>query len=161
MGSALENSVQEWRRFLKQSASGRRFRDRYHRRQQAGRNHSTPRRACYVASGVAIAFGSLLLAPLPGPGWGTFFVGLGMVAGEVLQVARLLDRAEVVLKEALRGAKGVWGKSAPAVRVLIALTITLCVVASVYGAYSVLPNVLGSVNDLGRLAIGQLMGLPV
>ena len=63
-----------------------------------------------MASGIAIAIGSLLLAPLPGPGWGTFFVGLGMVAGEVLQVARLLDRAEVILKEALRGAKGVWGK---------------------------------------------------
>jgi hypothetical protein len=158
--SALENSVQEWRRFLKHSATGRRFRDRYHRRQQAGRDHSTPRRACYVAFGVAIAIGSLLLAPLPGPGWGTLFVGLGMVAGEVMQVARLLDRAEVELKEALRRAKVVWGKSAPAVRVLIALTIPLCVVASVYGTYHVLPGVLESANDLGRLAVGKLVDLP-
>jgi hypothetical protein len=158
--SVLENSIQEWRRFLKHSATGSRFRDRYHRRQQAGRDRSTPRRACYVAFGVAIAIGSLVLAPLPGPGWGTFFVGLGMVAGEVLQVARLLDRAEVILKEALRGAKGVWGKSAPAVRVLIALTISVCVVASVYGAYHVLPGVLESASDLGRLAIGQLVDLP-
>ncbi len=156
----LENSIEEWRRFLKQSATGRRFRDRYHRRQQAGRNHSTPRRACYVALGVAITIGSLLLSPLPGPGWGTFFVGLGMVAGEVLQVARLLDRAEVILKEALRGAKGVWGNSAPAARVLITLTISVCVVASVYGAYHVLPGVLESANDLGRLAIGQLVDQP-
>ena len=161
MESALQNSVQEWRRFLKHSAPGRRFSDRYHRRQQAGRDRSTPRRACYVALGVAIALGSLLLAPLPGPGWGTFFVGLGMVAGEVLQVARLLDRAEVMLKEALRSAKGVWGKSAPAVRVLIALTISLCVVASAFGAYHVLPGVLESANDLGRLAIGQLVDLPL
>jgi hypothetical protein len=156
----LENSVQEWRRFLKQSATGRRFRDRYHRRQQAGRSHSAPRRACYVASGVAIAIGSLLLAPLPGPGWGTFFVGLGMVAGEVFQVARLLDRAEVFFKEALRGAKGVWGKSALAMRVSIALTISMCVVASGYGAYHLLPGVLESANDLGRLAVGQLVDLP-
>ncbi len=160
MESALENSIQEWRRFLKQGVTGHRFRDRYHRRQQAAHERSTPRRACYVVFGIALAIGSLLLAPLPGPGWGTFFVGLGMVAGEVLQVARLLDRAEVVLKEALRGAKGVWGKSAPAVRVLIALTITLCVVASVYGAYRMLPGVLESANDLGMLAIGQLVGLP-
>ena len=157
----LENSIEEWRRFLRHGTTGRRFRDRYHRRQQAGRSGSTPRRACYVALGVAIAIGSLLLAPLPGPGWGTFFVGLGMVAGEILQVARLLDRAEVILKEALRGAKGVWGKSAPVVRVLIALTISLCVVASVYGAYHVLPGVLTSANDLGRLAIGQLVNLPL
>ena len=156
----LENSVQEWRRFLKHSPTGRRFRDRYHRRQQAGRNHSTPRRACYVGFGVAIAIGSLVLAPLPGPGWGTFFVGLGMVAGEVLQVARLLDRAEVILKEVLRRAKGLWGKSVPAVRMLIALTISLFVVASIYGTYHVLPGILESANDLWRLAVGQLVDLP-
>ena len=160
MESALQNSVQEWRRFLEHSATGRRFRERYHRRQQAAHERSTPRRACYVAFGVAIAIGSLLLAPLPGPGWGTFFVGLGMVAGEVLQVARLLDRAEVFLKETLRGAKGVWDRSSPAVRVSIALTLSLCVVASVYGAYYVLPGVLESASDLVGLAIGQPLDLP-
>jgi uncharacterized protein (TIGR02611 family) len=131
----LENVIKEWRWFLKQSAPGCRFRDRYRRRQQAGRNRSMLRRACYVAFGIAIAIGSLILAPLPGPGWGTFFVGLGIVAGEVLHVARLLDRGEVKLREALQRTKGVWNESAPAVRVLIALTISLCVVASIYGAH--------------------------
>jgi len=135
--NALENSIQEWRWFLKQSAPGCRFRDRYRRRQQTDRDRSKLGRACYVAFGIAIAIGSLLLAPLPGPGWGTFFVGLGIVAGEVLQVARLLDRGEVKLREALQRTKGVWDKSAPAVRGLIALTISLCVVASVYGAHHV------------------------
>jgi uncharacterized protein (TIGR02611 family) len=131
----LENVIKEWRWFLKQSAPGCRFRDRYRRRQQAGRNRSMLRRACYVAFGIAIAIGSLILAPLPGPGWGTFFVGLGIVAGEVLHVARLLDQGEVKLREALQRTTGVWNESAPAVRVLIALTISLCIVASVYGAY--------------------------
>jgi hypothetical protein len=69
--------------------------------------------------------------------YGTCFVGLGIVAGEVSHVARLLDRAEVKLREMLRRAKGVWGKSAPAVRVSVAVTISLCLVASVYGAYHV------------------------
>ena len=137
MQNALENSIEEWRWFLKQSTPGCRFRDRYRRRQQAGRDRSMLRRACYVAFGIAIALGSLLLAPLPGPGWGTFFVGLGIVAGEVLHVARLLDRGEVKLREALQRTTGVWDESASAVRVLIALTIYLCVVASIYGAYQV------------------------
>jgi hypothetical protein len=48
-----------------------------------------------------------------------------------------LDRGEVRLREALQQTKGVWDKSAPAVRVLIALTITLSMVASVYGACQV------------------------
>jgi putative transmembrane protein PGPGW len=134
---ALENSIEEWRWFLKESAPGSRFRDRYRRRQQPGRNRSMLMRTCYVAFGIAIALGSLVLAPLPGPGWGTFFVGLGIVAGEVLHVARLLDRGEVKLRKALQRTKGMWDKSAVAVRVLIALTISLSVVASVYGACQV------------------------
>jgi uncharacterized protein (TIGR02611 family) len=158
--SVLENSIEEWRQFLKQSAPGRRFRDRYSRRQQAGRDWSTLRRVCYVAFGVAIMIGSLVLAPLPGPGWGTFFVGLGIVAGEVSHVAGLLDRGEVRLREALRRAKGVWGKSAPAVRVLIALTISLCVVASVWGVYDVFSGIVESANDPSGMAAGQLVNLP-
>jgi Putative transmembrane protein (PGPGW) len=135
--NVLENSIQEWRSLLKQSAPGCRFRDRYRRRQETGRDRSVFGKACYVAFGIALALISLLLAPLPGPGWGTFFVGLGIVAGEVLHVARLLDRGEVKLREVLQRTKGVWDKSAPAVRGFIALTISLCVVASVYGAHHV------------------------
>jgi hypothetical protein len=133
--NALENSIKEWRWFIKESAPGCRFRDRYRRRQQLGRDRSMLRRASYVAFGIALAIVSLLLAPLPGPGWGTFFVGSGIVAGEVLLVARLLDRGEVKLREALQRIKGVWNESAAAVRVLVALMISLCVVASIYGAH--------------------------
>jgi hypothetical protein len=50
---ALINSIEEWRWFIKYSAPGCRFRDRYRRRQQAGRNRSMLRRGCYVAFGVA------------------------------------------------------------------------------------------------------------
>jgi hypothetical protein len=145
--SVLENSIEEWRQLLKQSVPGRRFRDRYRRRQQAGCDRSTLRRICNVAFGVAILIGSLVLAPLPGPGWGTFLVGLAIVAGEVSHVAHFLDRTEVKLREALRRAEGVWGKSAPTVRVLIALTVSLCVVASVWGVYDVFSGILESAND--------------
>jgi hypothetical protein len=103
----VENSIKEWRWFIKESAPGCRFRDRYRRRQQLGRDRSMLRRASYVAIGIALALVSLLLAPLPGPGWGTFFVGSGIVAGEVLLVARLLDRGEVKLREVLQRIKGV------------------------------------------------------
>jgi hypothetical protein len=132
--NVLVNSIEEWRWFLKQSAPGCRFRDRYRRRQQTGRDRSKLRRASYVAFGVVVAIGSHLLAPLPGPGWGTFIVGLGIIAGEVLQVARLLDRGETKVREALQRTKGVWDKSASAVRALIVLIIILCVVAPGYGA---------------------------
>jgi hypothetical protein len=146
LDSALQNSKDEWRRFLGQSAPGRRFRNRYRRRQQAGRDRSALRRSCYVAFGIAIAIGSLVLAPFPGPGWVTFFVGLGMIAGEVLHVARFLDRAEVRLREALRHAKGMWEELALTGRVLVTLMISLGVVASAYGAYHALPMSLSALT---------------
>ena len=64
-------------------------------------------------------------------------MGAGIVSGEVWHVARLLDRGEVRLRKALQRTKGVWDTSAPALKVLITLTITLGVVASVYGTYQV------------------------
>jgi hypothetical protein len=48
-----------------------------------------------------------------------------------------LDRSEVKLRRVLQYTKGVWDTSAFAVRVLIALTISLSVIALVYGAYQV------------------------
>jgi hypothetical protein len=113
MEVAIKNSIEEWRRFLNDSVPGRRFRDRYRRRQHSGHDRSTLMRACYTSFGIATAIGSLLLAPLPGPGWGTFFVGLGIVASEVLYVARLLDRSELELRKSLRRAKRVWGRGRP------------------------------------------------
>ena len=65
-------------------------------------------------------------------------MGLGMIAGEVLHVALLLDRTEVKLREALRHAKAMWDKQALKGRVLVTLLISLGVVASAYGAYHVL-----------------------
>jgi hypothetical protein len=138
LDSVLENSIEEWRRFFSQSAPGHRFRNRYCRRQQAGRGRSSLRRTCYIAFGIALAIGSILLAPFPGPGWGTLFVGLGMIAGEVLYVALLLDRTEVKLRGVLRHAKALWDKLALKGRVLVALMISLGVVASAYGAYHAL-----------------------
>jgi hypothetical protein len=146
LDSALQNSKEEWRRFLGQSAPGRRFRNRYRRRQQAGRDRSTLGKACYVAFGIAIAIGSLVLAPFPGPGWITFFVGLGMIAGEVLHVARFLDRAEVRLRGALRLAKGMWDNLALTGWVMITLVITLGVLVSAYGAYHALQVLLSTLT---------------
>jgi hypothetical protein len=54
-----------------------------------------------------------------------------------LHVAHLLDRGEVKLRDALQRTKGVWSELALAVRVLIALTISLSVAASAYEAYLV------------------------
>ena len=73
-----------------------------------------------------IALASLLLAPLPGPGWGTFFVGLMILAGELLIVARFLDRAEMILRGPARRARAVWSSVPAAVRILIGVIVPVC-----------------------------------
>ena len=59
-----------------------------------------------IFGGIAVA--SLLLASLPSPGWGTFLVGLVILAGELFILARFLDRAEMKLRGPARRAKVVW-----------------------------------------------------
>ena len=81
MENVWNNSIEEWRWFLKHSAPGCRFRDRY-RRQQTGRDRSMLGRACYVSFGIVIAIASLVLAPLPGPGLGTFLLAVDAKALE-------------------------------------------------------------------------------
>ena len=121
----LENLREDWRRF-KASKLGFRFRDRYRRHQRRGQSGFNFRKALYIVGGLVIAITSLLLAPLPGPGWGTFFVGLMILAGELLIVARFLDRAEVIIKGPARRARAVWASVPAAVRNLMGVIVPVC-----------------------------------
>ncbi len=121
----LEKLREDWRRF-KASKSGFRFRDRCRRRQRRGQSGLDFRKALYIVGGLIIAITSLLLAPLPGPGWGTFFVGLMILAGELLIVARFLDRAEVIIRGPARRARAVWASVPAAARILIGIIVPVC-----------------------------------
>src|SRR5918994_1552286 len=88
---------EHWREF-RESKPGQRFKNRYRRRRQVEQGHIVWR-IFLITLGAVIAFGSLVLAPLPGPGWATVFVGLMILAGELLPAARLLDWLEVWLRK--------------------------------------------------------------
>ncbi len=79
---------------------------------------------------------SLLLAPLPGPGWGTVLVGLVIIAGEVLLFARFLDRAEMKLRGPAQRAKIAWTNLPAAVRILIGTVVPVC--GAVLGLWALL-----------------------
>jgi hypothetical protein len=90
-----------------------------------------------VLGELIIAVGSLLLGVLPSPGTLTFFIGLGMIAGEFRPVARLLDWAEVRVRKWGRWVKDTWRSSA-AGKALVASVAAICVIAVLYVAYLVL-----------------------
>ncbi len=98
----------DWEEF-KESKPGERFKDRYRRRQQEP-GHIV-KRVILVILGSVIALGSLFTAPLPGPGFATVFLGLAILAGELLPAARLLDWSEVRLRQLWKFISGVWRTS--------------------------------------------------
>ena len=124
----FERLREDWRRF-KACKPGFRFRDRRRRRQRIGQSGFDLRKAFHIAGGLVIAITRLLLAPLPGPGWGTFFVGLMILAGELLIVARFLDTAETILRGPALRTKGVWASVPAEVRLLIGVIVPVCGVA--------------------------------
>jgi hypothetical protein len=132
----IARTKESWRRF-EASKPGHRFQDRYRRRQEREHGWRDPRRLFYVVGGLALALGSLLFGVLPSPGTLTFFLGLGMIAGEFRPVARLLDWAEVWARVAAKRVGGIW-KSSAAGKILVVAVGAILVAAVLYVAYLLL-----------------------
>jgi hypothetical protein len=120
----IARGQRSWRRFGA-SKPGRRFQDRYRRHQEKEHGWKDPRRLFYLLGGLIVALGSLAFGVLPGPGTLTFFVGLGMIAGEFRPVARLLDWGEVRARELGRLVGRIWSSSV-AGKVVVVSVGTLC-----------------------------------
>src|ERR687890_1556646 len=132
----IARTKQNWQEF-KESKPGHRFQDRYRRRQESEHGWKDPRRLFYVVGGLILALGSLAFGVLPGPGMLTFFVGVGMIAGEFRPVARLLDWAEVRAREFGRWVRGIWGSSAGG-KLLVVFVGAICFAVVLWVAYLLL-----------------------
>jgi uncharacterized protein (TIGR02611 family) len=134
----FEQMQEHWREF-RESKPGQRFKDRYRRRRQDEQGHIVWR-IFLITLGAVIAFGSLVLAPLPGPGWATVFIGLMILAGELLPAARFLDWLEVWLRKLGRYVYRIWQASVWG-KIAVILASALCVAAAAYVAYLLLSGV--------------------
>ena len=85
-----------------------------------------------LAGGFTLIVAGFLFVPTPGPSHIIIVIGLWMLAGEFLPLARFFDRLEVKLRGSGRWIRIVWIKSSSVVRVLIILTILLCLAALGY-----------------------------
>lgn len=125
-----------WRLF-EASKPGYRFRERYRRRQKSGRGTFHPSRVLYVAGGIALIVVSAFIGWLPVFGWGTVFLGLGMVAGEFEPAARLMDWLEVKARRLFRPVGRAFIRLSAWARLAISASIALLTLALVYGLYQV------------------------
>jgi uncharacterized protein (TIGR02611 family) len=133
----LDHLKEDWRH-LKHGEPGQRFKDRYYLSQRRNRSRITFWRVFNIGVGSGIALGGLLMVIAPGPGWLAIFLGLGMLSGELLPVARILDRIEVRLRKLIRWLREAWNNTPVVGKALILLAILTVVAASVYGAYDFL-----------------------
>ena len=132
MVEKMKEMKQDWREFA-ESKPGERFQNRYRRRQEEEQGHMA-KRIFLIILGAIIAVGSLVLAPLPGPGWATVFLGLMILAGELLPAARLLDWLEVRLRKLWKFIQYVWRSSVRGKVAVVVVAVTLAV-AVFYTAY--------------------------
>ncbi len=133
----MDHLKEDWRH-LKHGEPGQRFKDRYYFSQRRNRSRITFWRVFNIGVGSGIALGGLLMVIAPGPGWLAIFLGLGMLSGELLPVARILDRIEVRLRKLIRWLREAWNNTPVVGKALILLAILTVVAASVYGAYDFL-----------------------
>jgi hypothetical protein len=125
-----------WRLFSR-GRPGKRFQERYRRRQEHGHGQWGVRRVLNLSLGVLIVAVSAVGGLLPGPGWGTAIIGFALIAGEFLPAARLLDRAELALRAFWQFVRDIWGHSWAGKVLVIAVT-AFVVAVIVYATYALL-----------------------
>jgi hypothetical protein len=129
----IGKAQRSWRLF-KNTKPGDRFQVRYYRRQQ-----SAPGRLSTIFNivvGSILVIFSAFFGWAPGPGLLTFFIGLALIGGEFLTIARFLDWSEVRLRKLAHLVGVVW-RSSTIGKALIVLVALVLVVAFGYVIYSV------------------------
>ncbi len=131
----IERIRASWRIFAS-ARPGLRFRERYRLRRSRSRGGFHPARLANLAGGVTLIVVSAVFGWLPVLGWGTAFLGIGMIAGEFYPAARWMDWLEVRARR-LFGPLGRTLARLPAwMQLSISLTVALATFAFVYGLYS-------------------------
>lgn len=96
----FEDLKKDWR-ILRENPPGRRFQARY-RYRTIDAPPSAAGRTARIAIGVALLPVGVFLWFVPGPGWLTIFVGLGLLAGESRRLSRFLDGVELGIRGIIR-----------------------------------------------------------
>jgi hypothetical protein len=132
----MEKAKKGWKQWLlfRQFEPGHRFQTRYsnHRKRRERGEASRYGRILNLVGGPALIAAGFAFLPTPGPSYIIIVIGLWMLAGEFLPLARLFDRAEVRLRDLARQVKAIWTGSPNAARTLIVLAIAACIAALVY-----------------------------
>jgi hypothetical protein len=133
---AFAKAIERWRLF-KEFEPGHRFQSRYNNHRQRRERGETSRygRFFNLSGALTLIAAGFAFLPTPGPSYIIIVIGMWMIAGELLILARFFDWAEVRLRRLGGWIKNRWRRWPAAVKVLV---VSICVAGLGYGAYSFL-----------------------
>jgi hypothetical protein len=134
---AIEKSKKGWRhwRTFRAIDDGHRYQARYHLHQRRTRKGLVWRywRPMSLLCGPVLIIAGFVFIPTPGPSYIIIAIGLWLLAGEFMLLARVFDKVGLRLGRFGRWIKGLWRSSPAAVRATITFALATLIA---YGAYS-------------------------
>jgi hypothetical protein len=129
----LKRAIEKWR-LSKAIEVGHRFQTRHHSRRHRREQGQTSKygRLFNVVGGPVLIVAGFAFIPTPGPSYIIIVIGMWMLAGEFLPLARFFDRLEARLRKVGRWIKECWKILPTSAKVLAAV---LCATALGYGIY--------------------------
>jgi hypothetical protein len=132
--NAIGRVLEKWHLFWALDC-GQRFQTRYHSHRRRRREQGeTPKWVSLLnlVGGPALIVAGFAFLPTPGPSYIIIVIGMWMLAGEWLPLARIFDWLEVRLRHLGRSSKGRWRRFPAGIKGLVILA---CVGALGYVAY--------------------------
>lgn len=134
----LQKFKESWQHF-KEVEPGRRFQDRYEKRQCECQGKFDLSKVVNIVAGVVVTALGLFMMPAPGPGAPIVIVGLSLIGSEFRPLACFLDKVEVRLRPLAAKAKHIfdtaWARTSLAVKASIALGMVSGAGIAAYVAY--------------------------
>jgi len=126
-----------WRTF-REIDDGHRYQARYHLHQRRTRKGLVSRywRPMSLLCGPVLIIAGFIFIPTPGPSYIIIAVGLWLLAGEFLLLARVFDKAGVRIGRFFRWVKGLWRSSHVAIRAMIVFALAVLLVYVVYSLFA-------------------------
>jgi hypothetical protein len=138
---AIQKTKEGWRhwRTFRAIDAGHRYQSRYHFHQRRTRKGLVWRywRPMSLLCGPVLIIAGFVFIPTPGPSYIIIAIGLWLLAGEFLLLARVFDKVGLRLGEFGRWIKGLWRSSPAAVKAIIIFALASLLIYGLYTLFTV------------------------
>jgi uncharacterized protein (TIGR02611 family) len=133
----MREGWRHWRTFREIDA-GHRYQARYHLHQRRTRRGLVSRywRPMSLLCGPILIIAGFVFLPTPGPSYIIIAIGLWLLAGEFLLLARVFDKVGVSLGRFWAWIGGLWRSSHVAVKAMIVLALAALLIYAIYSLFA-------------------------